>query len=123
MPGTVTVLSQKKTVQKNAIPARYPRNRSRNHGRFGVGSANQIAASSGVSAIQQSQDWSNGGKHPAQRKPVQIAASHGQSRTVLENQATDFSGAVVAGSAPVPVLAPASGPGWSNHAVQPRRQD
>src|SRR5436190_8082122 len=123
MPGTVTVLSQKKTVQKNVIPAEYPSSRSRSQGRFRPGSENQTAASNGVRATQQSKGWSNGGKHPAQRKPVQIAASHGHSRRGLENQATDFSGAGAGACDPGLVPAPVSGKDWRRHAEQPRRQD
>ena len=36
---------------------------------------------SGVSAIQQTQLWSKGGKQAVQRSPLEIAASHGQNRS------------------------------------------
>ena len=42
-----------KTVQKNASPATYPRERFRNHWRLAFVPENQTAASNGVSAIQQ----------------------------------------------------------------------
>jgi hypothetical protein len=43
---------------------------------------------SGVSAIQQSQLWSNGEKQAVQRSPLEIAASQGQTRSALFNQLT-----------------------------------
>lgn len=43
---------------------------------------------SGVSAIQQSQLWSNGGKQAVQRSPLETAASQGQNRSALYNQLT-----------------------------------
>jgi hypothetical protein len=43
---------------------------------------------SGVSAIQQSQLWSNGGKQAVQKSPLEIAASQGQNRSALLNQLT-----------------------------------
>jgi hypothetical protein len=55
-----------------------------------------MAASRGVSAIQQSHHWLNGAKQNAQRKPVEIAASHGQSRNALVNEPTIFSAATLA---------------------------
>lgn len=43
---------------------------------------------SGVSAIQQSQLWSNGGKQAVQRSPLETAASQGQNRSALDDQLT-----------------------------------
>jgi hypothetical protein len=60
----------------------------RNHGRVEFRPENQTAAMSGVSAIQQSQLWSNGGKQAVARSPLEIAASHGQKRGALFNQFT-----------------------------------
>jgi hypothetical protein len=47
-----------------------------------------MAAMSGVSAIQQSQLWSSGGKQAVQRSPLEIAASQGQNRSALYDQLT-----------------------------------
>jgi hypothetical protein len=55
----------------------------RNHRRLEFRPENQTAAISGVSAIQQSQLWSNGEKQIVQRSPLEIAASQGQNRSAL----------------------------------------
>jgi len=47
-----------------------------------------MATIKGVSAIQHSQSWLNGGKHAAQRSPLITAASHGQNRPAFRNQFT-----------------------------------
>jgi hypothetical protein len=61
----------------------YPRSKLRNHRRLEFRPENQTAAISGVSAIQQSQLWSNGEKQTVQRSPLEIAASQGQNRSAL----------------------------------------
>jgi hypothetical protein len=80
-PGTVTVVSQKKTDQKYVSPATYPSSRCRRRGRFASSPENQTAAIKGVSAIQQSHAWSNGAKQARNISPLAIAASHGQNRS------------------------------------------
>lgn len=54
-PMPVTVRSQEKTDQKKTTPARKPNDKSRSQRRFASAPENQTAASTGVSAIQQSQ--------------------------------------------------------------------
>src|SRR5438046_7302452 len=68
--------SQLNVPVKKTIPATYPSSRLRNHRRFEFFPENQTAAINGVSAIQHSQFWLNGGKQAAQSAPDTIAASH-----------------------------------------------
>jgi hypothetical protein len=68
---------------KKTTPATYPSSKLRNHRRLEFDPENQTAAISGVSEIQQSQLWSNGGKQIVQRSPLEIAASQGQNRSAL----------------------------------------
>src|SRR5438046_3546621 len=73
--------SQLNVPVKKTIPATYPSSRLRNHCRFELCPENQTAAINGVSAIQHSQFWLNGGKQAAQSIPLKIAASQGQNRS------------------------------------------
>src|SRR5436190_14662237 len=77
--------SQLNVPVKKTIPATYPSSRLRNHRRFEFFPENQTAAINGVSAIQHSQFWLNGGKQATQRTPLKIAASHGQNCSNFRN--------------------------------------
>src|SRR5256885_6335926 len=80
-PRAVTVVIQKKQLQKNVSPATYPRRRSRSQQRLIFSPENKIVEHKGTRAIQMSHVCSNGGKAAAPSKPLVIAASHGQSRS------------------------------------------
>src|SRR5947207_15401964 len=70
--------SQLNVPVKKTIPATYPTSRLRNHRRFQFFPENQTARINGVSAIQHSQFWLNGGKQATPRTQLKIAADHRQ---------------------------------------------
>src|SRR5207249_12227047 len=80
--------SQLNVPAKKTIPATYPTSRLRNHRRFEFFPENQTAAINGVSAIQHSHFWLNGGKEATQTTPAKISARHGQNCSNTRNVVT-----------------------------------